>query len=188
MKRISFIILACLFTPNMILAQADTSVTPNYTKGKNNAASLGVNIPVGEFSETHIGGISASYSWSHRRFGKLNKLPKKLIGFIANAGIDYYFGKKETVSGYDFKYGSSVYLHVFGGAIYNPCKDGNITLTTGPTLSLYKSNADLGFGVNLNGSYYFNDRIAITPGVIYMKHNKTNALWAVLMKATYNLQ
>lgn len=185
MKKMVFLIVVGIAASNIMLAQVDTSDTP---KGKSNTASLGVNIPVGEFAETHIGGISVNYSWSHHRFGKLNKLPKKLIGFTANGGLDHYFGKKETVSGYDFKYGSYVYLQVFGGAIYNPCKDGNITLTTGPTIGLYKGNTDFGFGVNLNGSYYFNDRIALTPGVIYMKHNKTNTLWVVSMKATYNLQ
>jgi hypothetical protein len=185
MKKMVFIILVGISASNTILAQADASDTLN---GKNNVASFGVNIPVGEFAETHIGGISLNYSWSHHRFGKLNKLPKKLIGFIANAGIGYYLGKKETVSEYDFKYSGYVYLHIFAGAIYNPYKQGNVVLTTGPTLGIYKGNADLGFGVNLNGSYYFNDRIAITPGVIYMKHNKVNALWAFSIKATYILK
>lgn len=180
-----FLIVAGITASNIMLAQADSSDTP---KGKSNAASIGVNIPVGEFAQTHIGGISLNYSWSHHRFGKLRVLPKKLIGFTANARADYYFGKKETVSGYDFKYSGYVYLHIFAGAIYNPCKQGNVVLTTGPTLGIYKGNADLGLGVNLNGSYYFNDRIAITPGVIYMKHNKANALWTASIKATYNLK
>lgn len=185
MKKMVFLIVVGIAASNIMLAQVDTSDTP---KGKNNAASLGINIPVGEFAETHIVGISLNYSWSHYRFGKLNKVPKKLIGFTANAGIDYHFGKKENIAGYDFRYGSYIYLHVFGGVIYNPCKQGNIGLTTGPTLGIYKGNADLGLGVNLNGSYYFNDRIALTPGVTYMKHDKANALWVTSIKATYILK
>jgi len=188
MKKTAFIILAGIFTSNAILAQADTTATPNYTKGKRNAVSFGINIPVGEFSETHIGGISVNYSWSQYRFGRMKKLPKKLIGLSANSGIDYYFGKKENVAGYDFKYGSYLFLHVFGGAIYNPCKNGNITLTAGPAMDIYKGKADFGFGVNLNGNYYFNDRIGISPEAIYMKHNKANALWAISIKVTYNFQ
>jgi hypothetical protein len=93
-----------------------------------------INIPVGEFSETHIGGISLNYSWSHQRFGKLNKLPEKLIGLTANVGADYYFGKKETVAGYSFKYGGYAYLYALGGAIFNPCKDWNITSTAGTNI------------------------------------------------------
>lgn len=185
MKKTVFIMLAGIFASNTILAQADTSRT-NYTKDKSNAASFGINIPIGEFSETHLAGISLNYSWSHHRFGKLNKLPKKLIGFTASGGIDYYFGKKETVAGYDFRYGGYTNLYAFGGAIYNPCKKGNISLTTGPAMSIYKDNAEIGFGVIINGNYYFNDRIAITPGVLYLKFAEANALWVASLKATYN--
>ncbi|MEI9908454.1 MAG: hypothetical protein WDO71_01540 [Bacteroidota bacterium] len=64
-------------------------------------------------------------------------------------------------------------------------KKGNITLTAGPTMGIYKGSADIGFGINLSGSYYVTERIAITPGLMYMKHDKTNALLAASFKATY---
>ena len=179
MKKTLIILLTGLLVTKAVCAQTDIS------NGKSHVAAFGLNVPLGEFSETHIAGISAHYSWSHHRFGKLKALPKKLIGFTANGGIDYYFGRKEVVAGYDYRYGGYIYLHAFGGIIYNPCKKGNITLTAGPTTGIYKGNADAGFGINLNGSYYFTDRIAFTPGVMYMKHDKTNALWAASFKATY---
>jgi len=171
-----------------MLAQTDNLVVAaqNYTNGKDNAASFGINIPVGEFSKTHFAGIALDYSWSHHRFGSLKALPKMLIGFTANGGIDYYFGKKETIAGYEYRYGGDIYFHLFGGAIYNPCKKGNITLTAGPTLGIYKGRADAGFGINIGGSYSLTDKIAITPGIICLKHNDAASLWVAAVRGTYS--
>lgn len=180
MKKTIIILFTGLLATKPVFAQTETP------KGKNQLVAFGLSVPFGEFSETHIAGISANYSWSHHRFGKLKSLPKNLLGLTANGGADYYFGGKEVVAGYDYRYGGYMYLHMFGGIIYNQSKKGNITLTSGPTMGIYKGNADIGFGVNLNGSYYFTDRIAFTPGIIYMKHDKTNALWAISFMATYN--
>jgi hypothetical protein len=155
-------------------------------KPASHTAAIGINIPVGEFSETHFAGISLDYSWSKHRFGILKTLPEKVIGFIANGGIDYYFGKKETVAGYEYKYGSYTYLHAFGGIIYNPVKKGNISLMAGPTMGIYKGGSDIGFGVSWQGSYYFTQRIAFTPGILFMKHKEANALWAPFLRASYN--
>jgi hypothetical protein len=182
MKKTAFILLISLLIQSRLLAQTDPS---SKQAGKTQAAAFGINIPVAEFSETHIAGLSSSYSWSNHRFGKLDALPKKRIGFTAHGGVDYYFGKKVIVAGYDFKYGGYTCLHTFGGVIYNPVKKGNIMLTTGPAMSLYKGNADVGFGVMLNGSYYYDNKIAFTPGAMYMKHDKTNALWVISLKASY---
>jgi hypothetical protein len=186
MRRTVFIVIACLFATIKILAQDSVPGSPNYIKGKNNAGAFGINIPVGEFSKTHIAGIGLDYSWSHHRFGNLKVLPKKLIGFTAKGGIAYYFGKKETVAGYDYRYGGYLYLHAFGGAIYNPCKKGNITLTIGPTLGIYKGSADVGFGVNLGGSYSLTDKIALRPEIIFLNHHEAAALWVVTMRAVYS--
>jgi hypothetical protein len=181
MKKTVFILIGCLSVIPRLFGQPDTSWSRS-----GNTIVAGIHVPFGEFSETHIAGISLSYAWSNNRFGKLKALPKKLIGFTADAGIDFYLGKKEKVAGYDFKNGSYISLAILGGAIYSPCKRGNIRLTAGPALGIYKGNADLGFGVNLDGSYYLNTRIAITPGLIYLKHKEANALWAASVRASYN--
>jgi hypothetical protein len=184
-EKTFLILITALFVSIKLLAQSDTSRLQNYTNGKSNAAAFGINIPIGEFSKTHIAGISLSYSWSHHRFGNLKALPKKIIGLTANGGADYYFGKKETVAGYNYRYGGYVYLHAFGGAVYNPCKKGSITLTGGPTMGIYKGNADFGFGVNLGGSYYLTNRIIVLPGIIFLKHNKAAALWVGAILAAW---
>jgi hypothetical protein len=185
MTRTVFILIAFLFVAIKIQAQDSKPSLANYTYGKNNNVSLGINIPIGEFAKTHIGGISLDYSLSHHRFGSLKVLPKKLIGLTANGGIAHYFGKKETVAGYDYRYGGYLYLHAFGGGIYNPCKKGNITLTTGPTLGIYKSSAHVGIGINLGGSYALTDKIALRPEIIFLKHHEAVALWVASIKTAY---
>jgi hypothetical protein len=186
MRRTVFILIVSLFATIKVLGQDGKPVSPNYTKGKNNASSFGINIPVGEFSKTHFAGISLDYSWSHHRFGNLKALPKKLIELTANGGIAYYFGKKEMVAGYDYRYGGYLYLHAFAGAIYNPCKKGNITLTTGPSLGIYKGSADVGFGIKVGGSYSITDKIALRPEIIFLKHHEAAPLWVVAMRAVYS--
>lgn len=169
----------------VVLATINITAQTN-TNGKSSEAIAGVTIPVGEFSKTHIAGINLGYSWSHHRFGYLEALPKKIIGLTADGAIDYYFGRKEKVAGYNYHYGGYLYLRAFGGIIYNPFTKGNISLTTGPTMGIYKSTAAIGFGLKLEGSYYLTNSIAIMPAIIFLKHNNTAALWVVAMQAGYS--
>ncbi len=167
-------------------AQHNTTSTSNHSQGKSNTAAFGVNIPLGEFSKTHFAGISIDYSWSHHRFGKLKALPKSIIGFVADAGIDYYLGKKETVVGYDYRYAGYFYLRAFGGAIYNLHKEVNITLTTGAIMGIYKGNVDFGFGFRFSGSYSITDNISLIPGIIFLNHKEAAALWAGKIQVAYS--
>ena len=152
--------------------------------GVNNAASLGPALPLGNFSETHFGGISMQYSRSNNRFGIMKKNPSKKIGFTCNAGIAYYFGKEETIVSTTYQYPAYTFLHLYGGAIYNVSKKANISLTAGPALGLYNGTKAFNIGANLDASYYINKRIAITPGILLMKESGADPLWAASLKAT----
>lgn len=183
MKKLAFTAFTPFLAMSMLLIQIKA---PAQQKGKQHTIALGINIPVGAFSESHIAGIGSHYAWSNHRFGQLGQMPGKIIGITADGGVDYYFGKRETTAGYGFTFGSYFYLHAFGGVIYNPCTKGNITLTTGPTLGLYKGNAEVGVGVLLKGTYYISQRIGLTPGILYMKHALVNTLWSPSIRATYD--
>jgi hypothetical protein len=178
MKKTVLIFIAALSAGINIAAQTNTN-------GQSNTAIAGINIPAGEFSKTHIAGISLGYSWSHHRFGKLEALPKKIIGFTANGSMDYYFGKKEIVAGYHYRYRGYINLHAFGGIIYNPFKKGNITLTTGPAMGIYKNSTDFGFGLRLDVNYYFTNAIGIMPGIIFLKHTNATAIWVIAIRFAY---
>ncbi len=181
MKKVVFILIIGLIITRYSVAQTD----PNQV-AKSHAGSIGLNIPVGEFAKTHFIGVGLGYAWSDHRFGPMKNLPAKWIGFTADAGVGYYFGKNETTAGYDYRYSNYFDLHAFGGIIYNPVKKANVAFSAGPIMNLYKGNADFGFGAKWNASYYIKSRLAIRPGVLYSKYKEAAALWSILLHATFN--
>lgn len=146
-----------------------------------NGISVGINIPVGDFSSTHIIGIGVEYSPLRHTF-QLTKL--KHLAFTFNGGVAYYLGKKETVSGYRYKYPGYIFINAFGGLLYNPVKKVSITLTAGPALRIYNGLIRFNTGSKFELSYFINDKIAIGPGIIFMKESGTNPLWAAALKTT----
>jgi hypothetical protein len=157
----------------------------NHPSGKMNSASIAVNFPLGGFSSTHIVGTSAEYAWSNYRFGKMDIKPVKPFGFLANTGLAYYFGKKETAIGYPYDYPGYLFLHIYGGVIYNPWKKGNVNLTLGPALGLYNGNTQFNMGGKIEGSYYIKEKIGISPAFLIMKEHGADALWVISFKAAY---
>lgn len=137
--------------------------------GYSKSVSVGINISIGEFAETHPIGAAVGFIWSKNRLGLMESKPSKAFGFIADGGIAYYFGNKETVSSYPYKYNNFTYIHTYGGIIYNLCKKGNINLTTGPALGLEGGFSTFFWGANFAGAYYINEKIAITPAIQFMK-------------------
>jgi hypothetical protein len=186
MKKILFIILlcACVTLANISIGQSQSPKKNNHPSGKQHTMSIGANIPIGNFSSTHSMGAGANYSWSYHRFGGMDVRPVQPFGFTANAGGAYYFGKKEMVSGYSYDYPPFIVFHVWAGAIYNPWRKGNISLTAGPALRIYNGNTQFNIGSKLELNYYFHEKIAITPCLIFMKESGSDPLWAVSLKAT----
>lgn len=168
-----------------VMAQPGTVIPSPVIKAQSNLAAVGISLPVGEFADTHIAGLSLEYCRSIHRFGIMHKLPKEKTGFIVQGGIHYYFGKSETVASYPYTYGNYFYSYVFGGAIYNVCQKGNIRLTGVPALAVYKGGADFSYGIDFLVSYYISPVIALSPEIIYLKTPKANALWAPGLKAQY---
>jgi hypothetical protein len=154
------------------------------TKRRSSLASFDLHLPVGVFARSQFVGAGLNYSWSHQRYGR-GISTRKMAGFTFNTGADYFLGKKIKVAGYDFRYGGYVYLHVMPGVLFNPWANANIAFTAGPTLGIYKGNADAGFGVNLFGAYFFKKNISIGPGITYKKHSKADALWSGSVRVSY---
>ena len=111
-------------------------------------------------------GIGAQFSWSEGRFGRMSSVPSRKFGFTFNAGLDYFFGKRDS---YNVRYKATKYFHAYGGVIYNICNRGNFSLTTGPSLELYRGVSAIGFGINLSGNYYFSKCWNLGPTIILMK-------------------
>ncbi|MBL7726026.1 MAG: hypothetical protein JNK27_17935 [Chitinophagaceae bacterium] len=151
--------------------------------GKRNLIAAGITIPLGDFSNTHFGGFNTVYAWSKNRFGRLTTLPAKKIGFTANSGIAYYFGKKETIGTGSYQYPAYIFLHIYAGAMYNADEKVNICLTAGPAAGIYNSNTQFNAGVSLQCNYYVSDKIAITPGLIMMKETRSDPIWSGSVRA-----
>ncbi|MBC7949551.1 MAG: DUF2715 domain-containing protein [Chitinophagaceae bacterium] len=147
--------------------------------------SLFIHLPIGEFASTHFIGAGVGYSWSNKRFGVQIARLARPISFSADAGIDFFAGRSEKVAGYQFRYGSYWYGHVMGGMIYNVSRKANIRLLAGPTVSMYKNSIRAGIGARVDGSYYFTEKIGISPVVFFRKHEMTSALWSVGVSANY---
>jgi hypothetical protein len=157
----------------------------NHPSGQQYGVSIGANLPLGNFSSTHIIGIEINHSWCNHRFGQMEVKPVKPIGFIGEVGAAYYFGKKEKVSGYSYNYPRYIFIHAFAGAIYNPWKKGNINLKIGPAAGIYNGHTQFNIGSSLEGNYYLTKIIAITPAIILMKESGADVIWAVSLKATW---
>jgi hypothetical protein len=186
MKRlfVIFSLFGCMTICKYANGQSQRPNKHNHPSGKQHAVSPGVDIPLGNFSSTHIIGVATNYSWSDHRFGQMDVKPVKPFGFTANAGVACYFGKKETVSGYPYDYPGYIFIHIYGGAIYNPWRKANISLTAGPALGIYNGHTQFNIGSVLEGSYFIKEKIAISPGIIFMKESGADPLWAASLKAT----
>lgn len=184
-NRYHFLLFACLLATLSATGQSKNGkkeLLPGYSK----IVSAGINIPFGEFPRTHPIGIGAAFAWSKHRFGLMDKKPSKPFGFIAEGGLDYYFGKNETIGPYQYDYKGFTYIHAYGGIIYNLCRRGNINVTGGPALGLENGFSTFFWGINFNGAYYINDRIAITPGIVLMKDPKSyDALLSFSIKGSW---
>ncbi len=152
------------------------------TKEKDISISAGINLPIGNFSTSHLIGIAIDCAPTRHWFGITNQ---KKIAFTYNGGFAYYFGKKEMVSGYSYKYRGYTFLYGFGGVLYNPVKNAGISLTAGPAVGIYNGDFQFNLGTKLEASYYISTNIAIGPGITLMKESGADLLLAASLKGTW---
>jgi hypothetical protein len=175
--RINLLLFLCLlfFTGNGI-AQS---------KSYSRALSAGFQFPFGNFAATHFPGIAVEFAAAKHRFGRMPAKPVQKLVFTYGGGIHYYFGKKETVSGYTYRYPEFAFIHVAGGAVYNPHKQVNIRLTTGPALSRYNSSTRFNVTAALSASYYLRKRWGITPSVMMINETAATPIWTAGLNTSF---
>jgi hypothetical protein len=181
MKKNTCLLFPLLMISIFVMAQP---VQNTWEPGKahSNMVSGGFVFPIGEFSETHFAGFGFAYSWSRHRFGKWFPKTSHRTGFIASAGIDHYFGKKDQ---FGFRYFGLTYVHAMAGVVYTPGVNGNIGLQAGPALSIYKGDHRTGFETRICGHYFLENNFAFTYSVQYMNHHHENARWIFGLGAGY---
>ena len=151
---------------------------------KNNALTIGLYAPTGDFSDSHVIGIGADYWWIPFRPHK-DSNDTKQIAFAINGGVHYFFGKNITVNSYGFEFGNFLDVHIMPGLIYNPFKRSVIQLSAGPAANLYKQNIRIGAGAGLFTSYYLTEKISVGPAIHFRKFSNTAALWSAGIAASY---
>ena len=158
---------------------------PKEEKPRPNSIGFSLHIPIGNFNSTHTIGFGLDYTWSTRSFKK-DSVSDKLIHLAANAGASYYGGKRITTAGNEFTYDRYANFYLMAGIDCKWTAPLVINLVTGPVMSLYKGDTDLGFGVNLFSNYSISPRVAAGPGIQYRKFAETDALWAGIFRISYN--
>lgn len=184
-KNIILLLFGCMLT-TASLAQSNKQAanTSQPSKGMTNKLSLGISFPIEAFKRSHSTGIAVEYIRSQNRFGQ-NSLTHPLIKFAMNGGISYHPGRTTTTAGYQFSYGNYLTIFALVGIDYKPSVPINVNLTTGPLISIYKGNTNLGAGINLYSDYYLSDRVAVGPGLFFRKFGNTDALWSGTIRASY---
>ena len=160
------------------MAQTESTKTKKNSKDQHSVFA-GVTLPVGYFSNTHLIGTSISYSPSSAR---MVFLKQPIIAFTYNGGGTYYWGKKEKVSGYSYKYPGYLFIYAFAGVQYSPARKTVITLTAGPAGRRYNGITRFNIGSQLELQYYIHKKWAIAAGILLLKEHGADPLAAASVK------
>jgi len=140
--------------------------------GRSHSLSAEVVFPFGEFAETHGPGAGLRYEHFQGKTGRLSSLPAKKWGFIYGGAIGWQDGKKETPGlVYTYHYDDFFYGYMFGGAGFLPCRNGMISISSGPALSYYSATSRFNIYAGLNGSYYAWDKFGVGAGIRLLKES-----------------
>lgn len=182
-KRLLLTFLLITVSTGICFAQDTTVKKINYFNDGPNETAAGILMPAGAFSSTHYTGFGVEYSRS-LPISKKRVLHSPLF-LLATAGISYYLGKKETVSGYPYTYPGYTQFYVYGGLQYSIGTNINIGLAAGPGGSLYNGDLRFAAGAKLEVTYYFNKRWGVKPGLLFIKEPGADPLVAASLKATF---
>ncbi len=141
--------------------------------------------PLGNFSETHWGGIGIEYTPGTRIFRLPYTPGKPRLSFIYNGGLAYYFGKKETVSNYPYKYPGYLLVYALGGIVIDPFRNFDLLLTAGPGLGFHNGSTRFAITSKLDANYFISQRLILGPSLIMMKEMKSDPLWSGSLRIGY---
>jgi hypothetical protein len=134
-----------------------------------------IQIPIGNFFTTHIGGLNVEIL-----FMKPDSL--KSTRLIYKAALSYFFGKNQTTSGYDYKYPG--YLTIEGGIGIRKglTEKLNLQLTAGPAIGFYNKSTRFIIVSELTADYSINEKLLLGPLLKLLKETGANALWVTGIK------
>jgi hypothetical protein len=133
--------------------------------------ALDLQLPLGDFTSTHLFGAGLSYQsqpdWTRK------------LSFRMLEGFECYFGKQETVSTYyDFKNGSYLVFFVLPAAQLRLSKKVYLAIHAGPALGLHLNNLHLNMMSSVRLFYRVSNKLLVGPVVYYLKEGGAEALWS----------
>lgn len=155
------------------------------TKGHSWNVTGGGHLPVGNFSHTHFPGAGAGISYSDHRYGILPANPVKKFGYTFNAAGNYYFGKKETVSGHPFRYSGYYLFHTYAGALYNHGKRTHFEMLAGPGLGIYNGTTRFNIGGAVSATWYIKAKLGVSPSFMLTRETGANWLGAFSLRGSW---
>lgn len=185
MSKIVIFLAMLFFASYTSMAQSNTINKNAYPNGKKNSIAAGPAITAGRFSNTHSIGFHVDYYRTNNRLGPLPAKPSRPIGLLFNAGMNYFLGTKETVSGYPYSYPGYALFYGAAGLIVNPIKQGNFTASTGPGIRLYNGTSSFALYTKITASYFFHQRIAVTPSISIISESGSKPLLAAGLSACF---
>ena len=144
------------------------------SRGRRFLIAAGPGITIGEFTDTHPFSIGADFSWSHRRFGRLNRLPANKFWLAANLGFYFFFGKEKEYSGQTLSFEDYKIISLYPGLNYQLSVKSYVGLNIGPALNRYAGEFEAGADIALNGGYFFKSRYGIKPSLHWVKLSKAD--------------
>lgn len=154
-------------------------------KGHSWNVTAGIHLPVGHFANTHFPGAGAGISYSDHRYGILPAKPVKKFGYTFTASGNYYFGKKETVSGYPFRYTGYYLINTYAGAMYNYGRRAHFELLAGPALGIYNGTTRFNIGGIFSATWFVKAKLGVGPSFMLTKENGADWLGAFSLRGSW---
>jgi hypothetical protein len=139
--------------------------------------TAGPAIPFGGFSETHFGGITASYIRKQHNHRVKETLHPKKTDWLAAVSFSHFLGKKENIGAASYRYKNYSLLELNGGIAWYPVSKLDLSFRTGPALGYYNKVFRFTLNGQLQGSYRIGPKTNITPGLSFVKEPGSDALW-----------
>jgi hypothetical protein len=136
-----------------------------------NEAALDLQLPLGDFTATHLFGAGLSY--------QLQPEWRKKLSFRMLGGFECYFGKNERVSTYyNFKNGSYFVLFALPAAQLRLSKKFYLAIHAGPAVGIHLNNLHLNMMSSVRLFYRVSNKLLVGPVVYYLKEGGAEALWS----------
>ncbi|MET0634999.1 MAG: hypothetical protein ABWZ25_03160 [Chitinophagaceae bacterium] len=176
--------LTVLVFPVFLTTNANAGTTDSLPSGASQQVSLVIHKTVGDFERSHDLGFGVEYAISRKRFGRHITVPHQ-VSWIGKGGADYFIGRSKPTEGYAFRYNNYLYLHLMGGAVYNPVSFINSSLTAGPGAGFYNGSVTVGFNAALAVNVFVEERFSVGPAVTFRKHREAEGLWTGAVRLGY---